>query len=206
MAISHVMKRTAGAVAALVLAVLVQEGPARANVVFDFNGVCATGCSGIATGVLTLVGSYKFGSDLTLPTFVSFHYSSSDMSFDVPSRDDLLGVAGGLKADGSIVGMSLVIVGENEFGVFPTGKFLVNITPTGADTGTTSAFTLVAVPEPSTWAMMLLALATLGYAGYRRARQAAAASRVRRREWSTHTFHRLAANLRDHTRLSASHA
>jgi hypothetical protein len=150
MAILHVMKRTAGAVSALLLAVLVQEGPARANVVFDFNGVCATGCSGIATGVLTLVDSYKFGSDLTLAAFVSFQYSSSDMSFDVPSPDDLVGVAGGLNADGSIVGMNLVIVGENEFGAFPGGRFLVNITPTGGDTGTTSAFKLVsgAVPEP----------------------------------------------------------
>jgi hypothetical protein len=32
-----------------------------------------------------------------------------------------------------------------------------------------------AVPEPSTWAMMLLGFAGLGYAGYRRARKASAA-------------------------------
>jgi hypothetical protein len=32
-----------------------------------------------------------------------------------------------------------------------------------------------AVPEPSTWALMLLGFASLGYAGYRRARQSSAA-------------------------------
>jgi hypothetical protein len=45
------------------------------------------------------------------------------------------------------------------------------------DEGTKFTFTLVggAVPEPSTWAMLLLGFAGLGYAGYRRVRQAAVA-------------------------------
>ena len=33
------------------------------------------------------------------------------------------------------------------------------------------SFAAAAVPEPSTWAMMLLSFAGLGYAGYRRARE-----------------------------------
>jgi PEP-CTERM motif len=39
------------------------------------------------------------------------------------------------------------------------------------------SFTLIAgnVPEPSTWAMMLLGFAGLGYAGYRRAKEPRAA-------------------------------
>ncbi len=45
------------------------------------------------------------------------------------------------------------------------------------DRGATFTFTLVsgAVPEPSTWAMTLLGFAGLGYAGYRKARQATVA-------------------------------
>lgn len=39
-----------------------------------------------------------------------------------------------------------------------------------------AAFSLSAVPEPSTWAMMLLSFAGLGYAGWRRAGQVRAAS------------------------------
>jgi hypothetical protein len=177
MAISHLLSRATGAMAALLLAAAAfQAAPARAYIVFDFSGVCDSGCSGKATGVLTLADSFTFGSAITLTSFVSFHYSSSDISFDVPSPDDLL-FSGGLNADGSIVGPDLAIIGEHEFGVLPGGKFLVDVTPTGGDMGSTSAFTLVSggVPEPSTWAMMLLGFAGIGYAGWRKVRQTAVA-------------------------------
>jgi hypothetical protein len=159
--------------ALLLAAAAFQAAPARANIVFDFSGVCDSGCSGKATGVLTLADSYTFGSAITLTRFVSFHYSSSDISFDVPSPDDLL-FSGGLNADGSIVGPDLAIIGEHEFGVFPGGKFLVDITDTGGDVGSISHFTLVSsgVPEPTIWAMMLLGFAGLGLAGYRKTRSA----------------------------------
>jgi PEP-CTERM motif len=35
--------------------------------------------------------------------------------------------------------------------------------------------TLAAVPEPSTWAMMLIGFASLGFVGYRASRKSAAA-------------------------------
>jgi len=55
------------AIAALFLtAAPFQAAPARADVIFDFSGTCdPQGCSGIATGVLTLADSYVFGADLT---------------------------------------------------------------------------------------------------------------------------------------------
>ena len=46
---------------------------------------------------------------------------------------------------------------------------------TGTDAGAPFAFTLISgvVPEPSTWAMMLLGFAGLGLAGCRKVKQAA---------------------------------
>jgi hypothetical protein len=45
-----------GAIAALFLSVgTFNAAPARADTVFDFSGVCDSGCTGTATGVLTLV-------------------------------------------------------------------------------------------------------------------------------------------------------
>jgi hypothetical protein len=38
-------------------------------VVFDFSGTCFSGCSGTATGVLTLTDAYVFGTDMTASDF-----------------------------------------------------------------------------------------------------------------------------------------
>lgn len=51
---------------------------------------------------------------------------------------------------------------------FDTGSVLTLVSPGGA------GFALTAVPEPSTWAMMLIGFAGLGYAGYRASRRSAA--------------------------------
>jgi PEP-CTERM motif len=50
-----------------------------------------------------------------------------------------------------------------------TSNIDVPPTPATSIVGLTS-FTVTSVPEPSTWAMMVLGFAGLGYAGYRRAR------------------------------------
>ena len=49
--------------------------------------------------------------------------------------------------------------------------------PDTDDVGSSVTFVQVsgAIPEPSTWAMMLLGFAGLGYAGYRKARRATVA-------------------------------
>ena len=59
-------------------------------------------------------------------------------------------------------------------GTQPTGNAYDELTsnPSAFGVGT---FTLTAVPEASTWAMMLLGFAGLGYAGYRRVRAPRAA-------------------------------
>jgi PEP-CTERM motif len=166
------------AVAAL-SAIVFQAAPARADVIFDFSGACdVQGCSGTATAVLTLADSYVVGADVTAADFISFDYSSSDVNFEITSADSP-SLIGGLNADGSINSRDELVVKaapvfEAFVGVFeaaPADREQV-------DEGTTVTCTLVsgAVPEPSTWAMMILGFAGLGYAGYCKARQAAGTS------------------------------
>jgi hypothetical protein len=177
MLISQVFLRAAvaGAAAALFMA-----DPARANIVFDFSGVCSIGCSGTATGVLTLANSYTFGADITAADFISLDYSSSSYSFDIASVDSPI-LAGGLNADGSLNSFgALEILAPTDFPTFGAFNGFFNVA-NEAETfnlGSAYTFTLVsgAVPEPSTWTMMVLGFAGLGYAGYRKARQAAFAS------------------------------
>jgi PEP-CTERM motif len=178
MANSSVFVRTAiaGAVAALSAAVF-QAAPARANTVFDFSGICDQNtCTGSGTGVLTLADSYVFGTVINAGNFISIDYSSSDVNLEIVSPEAQV-LLGGLNADGSLVGILLVQVmtGTNPFFEVadPPDGFFIN-----TDRGQMFTFTLVsgAVPEPSTWAMMALGFAGLGYAGYSRARRAAITS------------------------------
>jgi PEP-CTERM motif-containing protein len=163
--------------AALFLAAgLFNAAPARADVVFDFSGICGEfTCSGTATGVLTLADSYVFGADINAGNFISFDYSSSDVNFEITSAEAQV-LLGGLNADGSLVGILLVQVMTGAKPFFevapPPDGFFAN-----SDRGEMFTFTLIggAVPEPSTWAMMLLGFAGLRYAGYRKARLAAVA-------------------------------
>ena len=107
-------------------------------------------------------------------------YSSSSYSFDIASVDSPI-LAGGLNADGSLNSFgALEILAPTDFPNFGAFNGFFNVA-NEAETfnlGSAYTFTLVsgAVPEPSTWTMMVLGFAGLGYAGYRKARQAAFAS------------------------------
>jgi hypothetical protein len=173
MTISCAFPRAGDAMAALFLtAGLFQAVPARADVVFDFSGTCKTNCTGTATGVLTLADSYVFGGFITDANFISFDYSSSSRSFDITSADDP-GFIGGLNADSSYVTGEVVFAASGGAGLpafqAALGGFVAETMPGGAtdDVGLSSSLTPVsgAVTEPSTWAMMLLGFAGLGYAG-----------------------------------------
>jgi hypothetical protein len=179
MIISHAFPRTVRAAAALLLVGLFQAAPARANIVFDFSGVCRSGCGGTATGVLTLTDSYAFGANIKAADFISFTYSSSGRSFDLTSAENP-SLAGSLNADGSFNASKEFAVSASTGG-FPafeatTGEFQAVTRPGQQDLGGSFTFTLAVsgnVPEPSTWAMMLLGFAGLGFAGYRAAKRPA---------------------------------
>ncbi len=170
------------ALAALFLAAAPFEAaPARADTVFDFSGVCDAGCTGTATGVLTLVDFFDDDNGMVDDaTFISFAYSSSSGSLLITLADG--GSANGLLYDDGRPFGGLFVSSS-------TGLPFFHATPEGFDVATTpdpgtddvgSSFTFVqvsgAIPEPSTWAMMLLGFAGLGYAGYRKAKQAAVTS------------------------------
>jgi hypothetical protein len=120
-------------------------------VVFDGSGICdVLGCTGIATGVLTLADSYVFGADINAGNFISFDYSSSDVNFEITSAEAQV-LLRGLNADGSLVGILLVQVmsgADPFFEVAHPDGFFEN-----GDRGGMFTFMLVsgAVPEPSTW-------------------------------------------------------
>jgi hypothetical protein len=58
----------------------------NAAVIYTFEGICSEGCSGIATGVLTLEDSYIPGTQVSDNDFISFSYSSSSGSFEIPTN------------------------------------------------------------------------------------------------------------------------
>jgi len=57
----------------------------KASVIYDFEGICSEGCTGIATGILTLADTYTPGTQVADSDFISFSYSSSSGSFEIPS-------------------------------------------------------------------------------------------------------------------------
>jgi hypothetical protein len=159
---------------------------ASANIVFDFSGICDfEGCptrADTATGVLTLTDGYMYGEDITSATFVSFSYSSGEITFDIASGDSPR-LGGGLNSDGSsaATGGPSIFVSAGLLFTASGRQFSAQLqegSTTFVESGFTFGFTNVtpppAVPEPSTWAMMLIGFAGLGYAGHRASRKSAA--------------------------------
>jgi hypothetical protein len=138
-------------------------------------GTCESGCAGTATATLTLTDAYSFGSSISSADFVSLAYKSNDKSADLTPASFF---EGGLNADGTFTLPTFIIRDISGFPQFNTGDTGVweVANAAGADSGSNGRFTPVvggAIPEPSTWAMMLLGFAGLGYASYRASRRAA---------------------------------
>ena len=98
--------------------------------------------------------------------------SVSTVGFEDLVLDDILGDIDASFASYDLKTSIGPIVGSSEFDAgssFPTtgGAFVLTSVGESTFTAATSA-----IPEPSTWAMMLIGFAGLGYAGYRRARAA----------------------------------
>jgi hypothetical protein len=175
---SHVLS----AMAALILSGgLFNAAPAHADTVFDFSGVCDSGCTGMATGVLTLVDFFDDDNGMVNDsTFISFEYTSSSGSFDINLADG--GSADGFVYDDGRPFGGLSVRSSSGLPSFeaPSEDHFDAATTTDPDTddvGSSVSFVQVsgAIPEPTTWAMMLLGFAGIGYAGYRKAKRATVA-------------------------------
>jgi CHRD domain-containing protein/PEP-CTERM motif-containing protein len=117
---------------------------------------------GTNVGVATTLPSFAgFPLGVTQGTYLSPLFSLQDPTFYNPA---FVTLEGGLPQAET----ALIAGIENEqayFNIhttqFPGGEIRTQLLPEGVPGG---------VPEPSTWAMMLVGFAGLGYAGYRRAR------------------------------------
>ena len=146
------------------LVALASGTTARANIISDFSGTCDLRCTGTATGVLTLTDAYVPGSDITPANFVSFSYTSSDISFTIHG-----GIfVGGINADGSA---GLIIFQSAGVGPeFLSDPGVFTATPAGgiagaSDVGSTFTFSplaAAAAPEPASLALLGTGLAALG--------------------------------------------
>ncbi len=141
--------------------------------VFEFTGKCAdcTGTlpNGDVGAVLDLTG-YTLGQTVDASNFVSFIYDGSNVfpgGFTV-DLSELTGIGGMFPT--SLPGPANIALsfdfGPFAFAWFDDGSWRVGeVAPAAKDYGYSSSYS--AVPELSTWAMMALGFAGLGFTGYR---------------------------------------
>jgi hypothetical protein len=160
------MTRYLSALAFLLASMLDTHSVIASTQIYDFTADCSD-CSGVI-GHLTLT-DYTPGTPLTRDNFVSFVYSSSVFSPSIAFTADSL--QGTLPVNG-LADFNAQLFNDT-FDPSKVGYFFVTdltgvwqLAQGGSvlDRGTGYNFALeAAVPEPSTWAMMILGFAGIGF-------------------------------------------
>ena len=171
----------------LTLALGLLAAPAQAVVVYQWSGVCTNGCTGTATGVLTLSDTYVPGTDVSASQFISFSYNSNNGSFTIPGsmtynplnsfENNSQNLVGPLPVGSGPGGIFVDAVESSSwFGTdfpFGEGTWQFVISPSVVnDRGNSYQWSLV--PIPAALPLFLSALAVFGFVARRR-RSAAAA-------------------------------
>ena len=163
--------------------------PANALAVTGANGTFSDVALGIADvaiiGVFTTDPQNHFDPDWTIPHSFGWYPAPGKVSYDN------LFYAGGLAPETCFTvpprgyfddyGVMLTLANGDLVDVYSNGGSgpglygAVVLVDGVADYTSAGGLSLTAAPEPSTWAMMMLGFAGLGFAGYRKARKTAAA-------------------------------
>lgn len=152
--------------------------PAQANSVtvfteYTFVGPCLD-CTelglvpGYGIGELTLE-NYTLGDPLTTSNLVSFVYYPT--GFTIAPYDGGYYISGSLPTIFPSAANVEILSGYDQFTSSATGSWCAGSSSCNDGFGSSSVWN---APEPSTWVMMLLGFAGLGFAGYRQARTGAA--------------------------------
>lgn len=158
--------------------------------IFAWNGTNATGSALYASSLLTFSGSsvaqpqeFAFNTGaLALTTglqYVAF-FSTSGFQAGQPASIAAMPYAGVFGSDQLAGGGVVYSYNENDFAALTSAPWSLNNTNNGTsgDIWFKASFNEVtaAVPEPSTWALMLLGFAGLGFAAHRRSRTVSTAA------------------------------
>lgn len=151
---------------------------ANAVILYQWEGPCGNGCTGTASGTLTLQDTYTPGSVLTDADFISFSYTSSSGSYSIPADAALSGIAGGgsLPAVSGLVDTDIAMDWERANTVhvtMPGGGWASTFdSPSIIDGGDSYVWTL---PEPATTVLLAIGVVGLLLAGRWQARPRVAA-------------------------------
>ena len=162
-------KHGGGLLSGLFVGLMAHIGSAQSDVIYDFTGTCTSGCTGTATAVLHLTDTYVPGTAPALADLLSFSYSSSNLSYNVPGDTTFLAVIGTLP-NGVTSSIQLFLDFPNNNTFFSTstnGAWLSELDPK-SDGGRPYQLALRVSPVPlpeSAW-MFLSALLTVGLLGW----------------------------------------
>ena len=168
------MKKLLGVLATTIVALGMTAPQADAVVIYDWSGLCESGCVGQATAVLTLDDSYTPGTQVSTADFISFSYSSSSGAYDIPADagfEEFIGPAEFPVVSGE-VDVFIGIAGASTFFDTEADAWNSFFDPFGiSDGGSENEWVLrtTNLSAPGPLSLLALGLAGLALAGRRRA-------------------------------------